>query len=498
MLPHQWVIYAATIFLAGNLFGVQTELERGQYVLALAAALVALVVFRKIRVGRLIAIGVIFLLLGALRFDIANSSWQSRATKVMLGTQSITGHIMSLQIDSPGHATIVMVDQQTMARYQLEVWDPPTFAVADRLTGTVELSSLANTNYQLANNIHARGSLSSIEGISPPVGFSLHRSLWQIRESLSRLIDRVAPAEAGALLKGLLLGTRTSLSDEFREQLSRSGTTHIVALSGFNITLVITFLAWLFRFLPKPIRLTAAGVSILIFIIMTGLAASVVRAAAMGWLLLLSGLWGRKIHLGSALAVAAASMVAIHPHILCYDIGFQLSVMATAGLVVLGSPLQVLMPKFITRLPLDIGTAITATLAATATTLPVTTFYFGGLSAVSLFSNAMIVPLIPIVMIAGSIGTFLGAATSWSSPLLFIFWSPAKLMIELIQFWGGQQVAFIEVSKLSPYVVVAWYAGIALFTIRYAHLGPYVVAPIIDGSHAGRQPVSLQERTSIR
>jgi len=152
---------------------------------------------------------------------------------------------------------------------------------------------------------------------------------------------RFLPFEEAAFLSGLTLGGRSDFSKNFKEAMKKSGTTHLVALSGYNITIIAWAMANFFAFFFKRKKVFAlTTMAIIGFVIMTGAEASVTRAAVMGMLILLASQVGRIYDVRNALMLAGLVMVLLNPKILTYDLGFQFSFLALMGIVYLKPAIQ--------------------------------------------------------------------------------------------------------------------------------------------------------------
>lgn len=295
---------------------------------------------------------------------------------------------------------------------------------------------------------------------APP---SLLGSLYIFRDSVSMRINSLYPEPASGLMNGLLLGLRVQLSDELKENLKNSGTTHIIALSGFNITIIASFLLFLARPLKRNWALVLAGVGILLFVLMTGASSSVTRAAIMGWILLMTMWWGRRRHSFNAVLVAGAIMVLINPYILQYDIGFQLSLVATIGIIALVP----LITPWLWWLPKVLGEIVSATISATVLTLPLAVFHFGGFSSMALVSNLLILPLIPWVMLVGFVSLILTMLIPLSAINIFGVMG-ANIILWIINWFGEFRTAFVKIPDASVWVPVIYYS-ILLLALSFAN-----------------------------
>jgi competence protein ComEC len=207
------------------------------------------------------------------------------------------------------------------------------------------------------------------------------------------------------LLLGILIGARKTLPQNITDNFTIDGLSHVVAVSGYNISIIVGSLAGLLAKLFG--RKASFWLSLLVvvgFVIIAGASASVIRAALMGALLLLSLNIGRLYAITPAIMFAAFLMIAINPRILYWDAGFQLSFLATLGIVYFVPVLDrltVAWPDF-----WKLKEILFTTLAAIVATLPLILFTFGRLSVVAPLANILILPFIPATMLFGFL-TFL-------------------------------------------------------------------------------------------
>lgn len=214
--------------------------------------------------------------------------------------------------------------------------------------------------------------------------------LNQPQNPVDQTIKKLYPEPQASLLSGILIGTRTQMPKDFFNALQKTGTLHMIALSGQNISLVISLIAFLLQGLGKKLSSVITIITIIIFILFVGPSASVVRAGIMGSLVLLSIIFGRQNLAVVGLGISGILMFVISPQIL-FDIGFQLSFAATLGILVLCSP----------PVAKSLLTDLKVTLAAQIFTFPIILFNFGNLSIVAPLTNILILWTIPILMYGG-------------------------------------------------------------------------------------------------
>jgi competence protein ComEC len=243
----------------------------------------------------------------------------------------------------------------------------------------------------------------------PLPGFDLRHAgpLDGLREALADPLRRLVPEPEGGILRGIVLGERAAVDADLATAFARSGTSHLLAISGFNMTLVAAAVALLARGRLRPPFTAFLTVSCVIaYSVLVGLAPSVARAAVMAVVASLGLAFGRRPATDNALALAVATMVGIDASAIG-DVGFLLSATATAGLLYLGDPIS----RRLAFLPGAIRQGLATTLAATLPTIPIIAAVFGRVSLVSPLANLVAVPLFPPLMLAGAATAALGTVS---------------------------------------------------------------------------------------
>ncbi len=277
----------------------------------------------------------------------------------------------------------------------------PAVNLGERLTLRCEVKSFSDRNI-IRQRLHdVRGYCSNPEIVeSAAARSSLRLRLGQIKNWAVDRLTRQFTEPQSSLMIGILLGRQVPMPPDLDQAFRATGTTHIIALSGFNVTIIITALsAVLVRVVGKrwawlPTLLFVAG-----FVVMTGASASVTRAGVMSSVVVLALRLGRPVSMLRLLAYTLLAMVWHNPLVLIHDLGFQLSFLATAGLVyvspVIQSGLRFVPAAFSIRE--NLGT----TLGAILMTEPLLLWNFARVSLVAPVVNVMILPLIPLAMAFG-------------------------------------------------------------------------------------------------
>lgn len=228
-----------------------------------------------------------------------------------------------------------------------------------------------------------------------------------IRTNTATLFESTLSPNQASLMLGMVLGVKTSLSSDFKKNLQETGVMHVVAASGMNITLVAGFLSYTFgMFLKRYVALTLIILGIILYAFLAGLEASIVRAALMGMVAFSSQLFGRQYLSYYGLCLTGLCMVLYSPLFL-FDIGFQLSFMATLGIISLKPLLDNLFNthKSIQKI---IGDDFTTTTSAQISTTPIILSQFQSYSLVSLLINILVLWTVPAIMIVGGLASILG------------------------------------------------------------------------------------------
>lgn len=253
-------------------------------------------------------------------------------------------------------------------------------------------------------------------------GSSIKSFLFSIKRALTLSLERVLPAEKSAFIAGVLFGERAEFSKNFTEALRKSGTTHLVALSGYNVSIIAITLSNILSYIGNKRRAFWLSIAfIFLFVLMTGAEESVVRAAIMGVIFLVSEKSSRLFSFRNAITLTAFVMLLINPRLLVFNAGFQLSFAALVGLVYLKPFIEKFIGKHNKETFLNWRENLLQTFSAQAAALPIIFATFGYFSPFSLFSNVLILEFIPLTMflgfvtaVLGTVSYYLSFLTSWA------------------------------------------------------------------------------------
>lgn len=283
------------------------------------------------------------------------------------------------------------------------------------------------------------------------------QTFWQqSRSNLVSKINNILPQPEAAVFNAMVFGYENDISLDLKNAFNTTGTRHILAISGMNITIVASMLMSLGLMLGlwrrQAFGLAVAGIAA--FILLVGSPASAVRAGLMGGLMLWAKNRGRLVLAWRPVVLAAFFMVLIKPTLLVFDIGFQLSFLAVIGLIFFNN----FWLRVFSFIPIKmVRELLSLSMSAQITTWPIILYNFGTFSVISPVANIFIVPLLTPIMFLG-----LGfALVSWSIILSQAFLWPAwlilKITVKLVEFFGSFPWANLNLGKIGLGAVIIYY-----------------------------------------
>ena len=359
----------------------------------------------------------------------------------------------------------------------------PTARIGDKISAGGNLKLLTNYNNpgqidtvtrMKANGITARMSASkqgiSVEEVDGGLWTKFLRIVAAIREHYRESMATVMSAEDAAAIFAMLFGGYAGLNPELVEDFQTTGIVHILSVSGSHMSLVAMVTAWLCLLLRLPKKLTfVIGFFIIgTYAILSGLLPQVLRSATMGTLVFFAKTLDAEAE-GARLLTLTALVMLINQPLLLFDISFQLSFTATAGLMYLSEGLR----NSMERLPKIFSEPISMTIAAQAAGLPVIVWYFNQISLSSILANVFVMPLLQIVIIGGLLGGIIAAFIPIIGKIFFagealIFGAGA----ELNKVFANLPLSAVQVPTLGLLAGFFYYAALILRR-------PIILLPII-------------------
>jgi len=270
-------------------------------------------------------------------------------------------------------------------------------------------------------------------------------------------INQILPEPHASFLAGLLLGVRKGIPKEIMEAFNRTGVTHIIAVSGYNITIVAVALMNFFKSISisRKKSFYFAVLGIIAFVFLCGASAAVVRAAIMGIIVLVAKQAGRKTNTIYVLILAVFIMVMINPKILIFDMGFQLSFLATIGLIYLSKPIEKLF-KFMPEI-FGLRENFSTTMAAILTTSPLIMYNFSRISLVAPVANILILSAIPIAMFVGFVGVMLAVFSVYIGQIFsWMTWLVLEYIIQVVKLLANWNSASVNISFGLEWVIICY------------------------------------------
>jgi competence protein ComEC len=353
-----------------------------------------------------------------------------------------------------------------------------------------EFDTFSYRDYLSRAGIYSIMQDANVRVLSSGKGSPVFTALLDLKGRARQNIIHALPEPDASLLVGILLGDSRGLAPEVSDAFNDTGTSHIIAISGFNMAIlsgVVMGLLSRFRFPP---RLAAfIGIATLVFYtLFVGASPSVVRAAIMSSMLVVGGLIRRKTYVPTSLAFVALLMSLLNPLVL-WDVGFQLSLFATLGLSLFTKPFQerfnrMLLSIFPDRTATTVGDFLAepliVSLAAQITSLPLILLYFGRLSLVSFVVNLLVIPVQAALMILGLAATLIGLVLP--SIAQFLFWFDMLFLswtLSIVRLFARLPFAVVNV-QIDPRLIVLFYlvllggglmqAAKPLWAYRLAHV----------------------------
>jgi ComEC/Rec2-related protein len=271
-----------------------------------------------------------------------------------------------------------------------------------------------------------------------------------IRTSLHAAASSLAPAHA-ALLRGLVIGDTAGMDPSAEDSLRRAGLSHLVAVSGSNVAIVLVAIAAATRPLGLFHRVAICAVGLALYVAAVGPEPSVLRAATMGAIGLVAMASGLRTEPLQALGIALIVLVAMRPGIV-FSVGLHLSVSATAGIVLWTRPVK----RRLSFLPEVVATILAVTVAAQFAVAPVLVLVFGELSVVAPLANLLAAPAVPVATVAGLGAALVGMVIPAFGTLGASAASPAVAWILYVgRVLGTQEWATVDVPRWAGWATAA-------------------------------------------
>lgn len=428
--------------------------------LAAAISLSALIILYRVKALRYLLLGVSIVIF---------SGWQIGEITSLADLGSMNGMVTD-EFEGSGYGYRVIVETESGARVLVGYnnYLEPKIGESVKFSGeiipaTEDRYYQENPGYFLVRGIDYVSRDSVIEPVvdsraRKPTNilvfyYCVRGSLVHLRDHFEGRLLATLPPSTASLAIGILLGNKDYIPDALYSVFVATGLVHIMALSGYNITVIADNIEKIGRSISIRFAGWASLISIWTFVLATGLSASVVRAAIMTTVLLVAKRAGRQSDSLVAILLTAVIMVGPSPYVLKYDIGFQLSFAALTGIVLLGP----LLKRSFRHLGRSFSEIISATIGAQIFTMPILGYYFGRTSPVSLIANLLVLPFVPAIMFISLAVGLLGFLSEWLAVKLgYVLWLLLGYVTQVAQSLGAISLPNKD-SKISPVVLIGSY-----------------------------------------
>lgn len=405
----------------------------------------------------LITVGLGCFLIGVLRFEVAERSLVTELDQKVNQKVTLAGEVVREPDVRSQTRNLYVKTDDTIVLVQVDRHQDIEYGDVLSVSGTLKRPEAFQTD--LGRTFNYPGYLRS-QGVTHTMSYAeveIERrgegnwfvsGLLQFKQALIDSFAAVIPEPQAGLGAGLLLGVKQALGDQLETVFRTAGIIHIVVLSGYNVMIVAEAVMRLLAvFFSVRTRVIIGVAAIASFALMVGLSATVVRASIMAAMVLVARAMNRTYVIVRALLVAGLIMLLLNPMLLIYDPGFQLSFLATLGLLFIAPKLEAALPFVPTRF--QVREFLTATIATQLFVLPLLLYSIGEFSVVAVFVNVLVLPLVPLAMLF----TFLTGVVGFLSSALAL--APAFLANVLLLYIVGVAQRFADLPFAS-YLVPAF------------------------------------------
>ncbi len=347
-----------------------------------------------------------------------------------------------------------------------------------KLTGTLQtppqLGDFDYRGYLEHQGIYSTMLFPEVEVLDTGRGFPPLAWVYSLRDRLAETLAQILPEPQASLAQGIILGIRGNIPEDLNSDFVRSGTAHLLAISGFNIGIMAGIMLGVGLFFfgrRRYLYVWLAFGAVWLYAILTGMNPPVLRGAIMASVFLVAEALGRQRSAMVALTFTAAVMVGISPYILG-DASFQLSFLAMAGLVFIYPVFSSLGRRFIaarigeegflvslTNLTVD---TFSATLGAIIAVWPLIAYYFGLFSVVGPLATFLAVPVLPVIIVIGTLAAVLGLASlAVAQAFGWLAWPFLSYMILVVSGLAAPSLSSVAVDSISPVFIICYYVVLA-------------------------------------
>lgn len=406
----RFVLGSLTSFIIGLYFGNIIVLPFLVSLIIIVLVISSGYYFRKNKLVLLLTISIGALIFGLTYYHFWD--WRENKKIVIYNQKSEVEGIVKQVEEKEKYQQIILQYQNTKLLIQAPKF--PEFNYGDKLKMTGEIQNpkdLKFTDFDYGNYLlkkGIRGLIKTPEKIEK-IGWDGNKitaEILNIGNSFQTMLNRLLPEPLSTLMIGLLVGLKQQLPDSLTSAFQRTGLSHITAVSGYNVTIIIIWVSFLLMLISRKVSFVGTIIATLLFIVLTGASASVIRAGVLAILILISQNIGRRPYYPILILFAAFIMLLFNPYALKNDLSFQLSFLAFIGLLILSTPIGQI--RIFQIIPEGLRKVVAETLGAQILVLPILVYNFGIVSLIAPLANVLILPIIPFTMLLGFIAGLSG------------------------------------------------------------------------------------------
>jgi competence protein ComEC len=390
---------------------------------------------------------------------------------IVCGEPDVRADKINLTIDSR-QLTVDSRQLKVSGKVLLQLGRYPEYQYGDKLeiSGKLktppELEDFSYKNYLARYGIYSLMYKPEVKLIGTREGNKFYTFILDIKNKFKQTINKILPEPQSSLLCALILGIKKGISSDLLDKFSQVGISHIIVISGMHMIIIVSILTKIFYNLaiPRKISFVIITFIILLFIVITGFGPAAIRAGILAFLVLFAQIVSRKRDSIIALLFVAFAMLLLNPKLLKDDVGFQLSFLATAGILYISPILE---PK-IKRLWLPVKSALIMTLSAQIFVLPWVWYKFGGVSLFSPLANILVVSVVPFAMGFGFAAAFLGVIFIPLGQVIgFIAWVFLSYILCVAKFFSSLSFAYLQIKGINIICIILYYIILAYTLFRY-------------------------------
>ncbi len=453
---------------------------------ALALALIALALLVVARDERAVVLVAIFLCaaaLGVLRAQYAQSDTARHTLDAQLGQEvRYEGDVVREPDVRENHTNLIVQTSDVRVLVRADIYRTYEYGDSMSVSGTlIRPENFASEDgrpfnyvaYLAKSHVYYIVDDAAVTALGKGGGNALVRTLLALKHRYLTALRRALVEPYAALAGGITVGEKRALGETLTSEFRTTGIIHIVVLSGYNVMLVADFVQKILSFLPRTLSVSFGAVGIILFAILTGASATTLRASAMALLAIWARSAGRTYTALHALFLVGLGMVLWNPYTLLYDPSFQLSFVATFGLIVFSPRVEL----WLRHIPntFHLREILAATIATQFSVLPLILYFMGDLSLVALPVNALVLPSIAPAMLTtfftGTLGMLPSTLAVLATPFAFLTHAILGYALSIVHFFAQLPFAKLSIPPFSVWLVFIAYTLMTLLAYRLLRKG---------------------------